>query len=134
MPFGVVNSLGWLTPVATFFLAMVLFGIDNIAVEIEEPFGRDENDVDVESKLLAIDRETACLVAAHAGARAAGQFTPEDCVVCRHWHPHNVDRRTSTLQARSSGTINSRSGESARGELGVLWGAHSPLPAGYQSI
>lgn len=35
-----------------FLVAFVFCGVDDIAVELEEPFGADENDVNVEMKLL----------------------------------------------------------------------------------
>jgi ion channel-forming bestrophin family protein len=45
VPFAIVDSLHWYTPLASALLAFALFGIDEIGVEIEEPFGRDANDL-----------------------------------------------------------------------------------------
>lgn len=45
MPFVLVDGLGWMTPAAAACLAYALFGIDEIGVEIEDPFGYDPNDL-----------------------------------------------------------------------------------------
>ena len=44
-PFAMLAPMGWLTPVATAIVSYGLFGIDEIGVEIEEPFGYDGNDL-----------------------------------------------------------------------------------------
>lgn len=62
-PWGVVSTLGLLTPVASFIISMVFFTIDEIAVELEDPFGADANDLDLEKRVRRIDKETACLMA-----------------------------------------------------------------------
>jgi putative membrane protein len=48
-PFVIADSMGWATPPACGFLALALFGIDEIAVEIEDPFGDDPNDLPLEA-------------------------------------------------------------------------------------
>ncbi|WP_426752168.1 bestrophin family protein [Myxococcus sp. Y35] len=48
LPFALVDSFGWLTVVATFIVAYVFFGIEEIGVEIEDPFGHDDNDLPLE--------------------------------------------------------------------------------------
>jgi len=40
----------YVTPIISFFLPTVYCALNNIAVELEEPFGTDENDVDIEIK------------------------------------------------------------------------------------
>jgi putative membrane protein len=49
LPFVMVESLQVWTPVATAVLAFAMFGIDEIGVEIDEPFGRDANDLPMEA-------------------------------------------------------------------------------------
>jgi len=44
-PFVMADVMGWATPAAVAFLALALFGIDEIGVEIEDPFGDDPNDL-----------------------------------------------------------------------------------------
>lgn len=58
VPFAMVDALGWYTPIASALLAFALFGIDEIGVEIEEPFGCDANDLPLERYGETIDRNT----------------------------------------------------------------------------
>lgn len=44
-PFELVNSLGWTTPLFVGVIAFTVFGIEEIGVEIENPFGHDANDL-----------------------------------------------------------------------------------------
>ncbi len=51
VPFAMSSTMHWLTPVGAALLAFGLLGIDEIGVEIEEPFGYDPNDLPLESDL-----------------------------------------------------------------------------------
>jgi putative membrane protein len=51
----------WATPAASALLAFALFGIDEIAVEMEEPFGRDANDLPLDAVGETIARDVADL-------------------------------------------------------------------------
>ena len=44
-PFALLGTVAWFTPVATAVVSYGLFGIDEIGVEIEDPFGYDANDL-----------------------------------------------------------------------------------------
>jgi putative membrane protein len=48
-PFAMVEIMGWTTPVASGLLALALFGVDEIGVEIEDPFGDDPNDLPLDA-------------------------------------------------------------------------------------
>lgn len=52
LPFGVDNFTQniVLTPLLSFFLPLCYHGLNNTSVELEEPFGTDLNDVDIESR------------------------------------------------------------------------------------
>ncbi len=54
-PFAMVDAMGWATPVASALLALALFGVDEIGVEIEDPFGDDPNDLPLEPIGRGID-------------------------------------------------------------------------------
>jgi ion channel-forming bestrophin family protein len=56
LPFALVARFGWDTIPATLFIAYVLFGIEEIGVEIEDPFGTDENDLPLETICNNIER------------------------------------------------------------------------------
>jgi putative membrane protein len=45
MPLAIVKEFGWATVPATLLISYVMLGIEEIGVEIEDPFGTDENDL-----------------------------------------------------------------------------------------
>lgn len=49
LPFALVDSFGWHTVLYTLLISYTLLGIDEIGVEIENPFGTDHNDLPLES-------------------------------------------------------------------------------------
>ncbi|MBI2689078.1 MAG: hypothetical protein HYX27_22470 [Acidobacteria bacterium] len=48
LPFAMVESFGWTTVAGVLLLAYTFFGIEEIGVEIEGPFGHDDNDLPLE--------------------------------------------------------------------------------------
>ena len=48
LPFAMVESFGWTTVIDVLVLAYTFFGIEEIGVEIEGPFGHDDNDLPLE--------------------------------------------------------------------------------------
>lgn len=48
LPLALVNDFGWQTIFATLIIAYTMFGIEEIGVEIEDPFGVDPNDLPLE--------------------------------------------------------------------------------------
>jgi ion channel-forming bestrophin family protein len=55
-PFVLAEVMGWATPVACGLLALALFGIDEIGVEIEDPFGDDPNDLPLDAIGTGIEK------------------------------------------------------------------------------
>jgi putative membrane protein len=49
LPFALVDSFGWFTVLDVLFVAYTFFGIEEIGVEIEGPFGDDANDLPMQS-------------------------------------------------------------------------------------
>jgi len=49
LPFALVETFGWATILDVLVVAYIYFGIEEIGVEIEGPFGYDENDLPLES-------------------------------------------------------------------------------------
>ncbi|MGE0788722.1 MAG: bestrophin family protein [Sandaracinaceae bacterium] len=45
LPFGIVNTTKWFTPVVVLMIAYAFFGLDAVGDEIEDPFGTDANDL-----------------------------------------------------------------------------------------
>jgi putative membrane protein len=56
LPFGFVFSLGFLTVPIVAFVFYVLASMEIIAEEIEEPFGKDSNDLPMERLCITIDK------------------------------------------------------------------------------
>jgi len=48
LPFALLKDLGWAMVAAVFIVAYVFFGIEEIGVQIEDPFGYDDNDLPLE--------------------------------------------------------------------------------------
>lgn len=59
VPFKLVGTLHWLTPIAVGVIAFALLGIDEVGREIENPFGHDDDDLplDQQAKELLMDIE-----------------------------------------------------------------------------
>jgi putative membrane protein len=55
LPFALVGTFGWWTVLATLLIAYVLLGIEEIGVQIEDPFGTDDNDLPLERYCTVID-------------------------------------------------------------------------------
>jgi putative membrane protein len=55
-PFVLADVMGWATPAACGLLALALFGIDEIGVEIEDPFGDDPNDLPLDAIGTGIEK------------------------------------------------------------------------------
>lgn len=55
LPFALVNDFHWTTVLLTLLVAYVFFGIEEIGVEIEGPFGTDENDLPLERFCASIE-------------------------------------------------------------------------------
>ncbi len=55
LPFALIPRFGWDTPLAVLLTCYIFFGIEEIGVEIEDPFGEDENDLPLESICAAIE-------------------------------------------------------------------------------
>ncbi|TVQ12733.1 MAG: hypothetical protein EA368_03545 [Leptolyngbya sp. DLM2.Bin27] len=45
LPFQMVDSVGWGTPLLVALISFAVFGIEEIGIEIENPFGQDPNDL-----------------------------------------------------------------------------------------
>jgi ion channel-forming bestrophin family protein len=66
LPIAVGNHCGWWSPMLVAIVSAGLFGIEEASVEIEDPFGTDENCLDMETYTLGIIRDTGQMVARKA--------------------------------------------------------------------
>jgi putative membrane protein len=62
LPFALVESFGWTTVLDMLLIAYILFGIEEIGVEIENPFGLDHNDLPLEQICKTIERNLLSII------------------------------------------------------------------------
>jgi ion channel-forming bestrophin family protein len=70
LPFALVDSFGWSTVPAILGDAYTLFGIEEIGVEIENPFGSDANDLALKDLCVKIAKNLLALTGRHDEAEA----------------------------------------------------------------
>ena len=63
-PFAMVEQMKWYTPIAASVLAFGMFGIDEIGVEIEDPFGYDPNDLPLDAMNQRLTEDTRMMASA----------------------------------------------------------------------
>jgi putative membrane protein len=63
LPFAVGNLSGWWSPILMAIVALGLFGMEEASVETEDPFGRDENCLDMETFTMGIARDAGQMAA-----------------------------------------------------------------------
>jgi putative membrane protein len=59
LPWGLVQDLQWLTVPVAMMITYIMFGLESIADDVEEPFGHDLDDLDLESLCQTIDQTTS---------------------------------------------------------------------------
>lgn len=74
LPFALVSSYGWYTIVDVLVIAYVFFGIEEIGVEIEGPFGHDDNDLPLDDICETIHRNLYSIAGIE---RSAKEVLPE---------------------------------------------------------
>ena len=57
LPFGLVDSIGFMTPFVVAIVAYTFFGLDALGDEIEEPFGTETNDLPLDAICRTIEIE-----------------------------------------------------------------------------
>lgn len=61
LPFALVDQFGWFTVFDCLLIAYVLLGIEEIGVEIENPFGTDANDLPLEDLCQRIEEDLSAV-------------------------------------------------------------------------
>ncbi|WP_449434460.1 bestrophin family protein [Pseudomonas putida] len=57
LPFALAEPLGWLAPLFSTIVGYAFFGLDAIGNELEDPFGRDENDLPTDAMVRTVERD-----------------------------------------------------------------------------
>lgn len=66
LPLALLDSYGWLTVPVTLLVAYLMFGIEEIGVQIEDPFGEGDNDLPLDLLCQKIDENLTGLLPAPA--------------------------------------------------------------------
>lgn len=77
LPFQLVRDLGYWTGAIVFLISFTLFGIEEIGIEIENPFGHDENDLPLDAICQTIQTNIADLMSLEPTPDDSGQTAPE---------------------------------------------------------
>ncbi len=71
LPFQMVGQLGWWTAPVVVLISFTLFGIEEIGIEIENPFGHDQNDLPLDAICLTMRRNIDDLISLEPTAHLA---------------------------------------------------------------
>jgi ion channel-forming bestrophin family protein len=85
LPFGLVPSTGWATPLFTALIAYTFFGLDALSEELEDPFGTEAND-------LALDG--LCRVCEISVFEALGETPPQMLPPTKYYFSSDIDMIT----------------------------------------
>lgn len=77
LPFGLVDSLQWLTPFIVVFIAYTFVAFEAIADEIEQPFGTEANDLALNAMCLTIESSLLELI----GEQPPGMELGDDNII-----------------------------------------------------
>ena len=55
LPFGLVDSIGLMTPLVVSFVSYTFFALEALSDEIESPFGLEANDLALNAMVVGID-------------------------------------------------------------------------------
>lgn len=75
LPFALVGEFGLSTIAYTLIVSYILFGIEEIGVEIENPFGTDYNDLPLEQICSTIEHDLLAIIEEKRGASLVGRST-----------------------------------------------------------
>ncbi|MBE9155742.1 hypothetical protein IQ265_02690 [Nodosilinea sp. LEGE 06152] len=68
LPFQMVDSVGWGTPLLVGLISFAVFGIEEIGIEIENPFGHDANDLPLDAICRTMQQNIEDLISLVPGA------------------------------------------------------------------
>ncbi|CAG8762808.1 13035_t:CDS:2, partial [Acaulospora morrowiae] len=94
LPFQLVSTTGWPTIPVVFLASFVLIGIERIGVEIENPFGYDENDLEVDDFCGIIKLEVSNIT-----SRPPPKV--QDWIYSSENHPFENEKNLNAIDARN---------------------------------
>jgi putative membrane protein len=57
LPFGIAETVGWMTPAVVALVAFAFLGLDDVGTQLEDPFEEDANDLPLHAMCVTIDRD-----------------------------------------------------------------------------
>lgn len=95
-PFRLVSQLGWVTVPVTAIASFVVLGIEEIALEIENPFGKDANDLPLAQFCNQIAQDVERLLSLESGHNltdVADDVVTQIVRPIKHYREHYPSRR-----------------------------------------
>ncbi len=87
MPFEIVSKLHWWTGPIVALVSFMLFGIEAIGIEIENPFGRDPNDLPLDAICATMQRNIEDLISLDPSVRESVEASPAVSTGADEWEP-----------------------------------------------
>lgn len=81
-PWGIVNDFSWWTIPLTIITAYFMIGLETVAEHVEEPFGYDEDDLDLDGLCETISRSIQQIVTRNDPAGASAESHPSRSRIC----------------------------------------------------
>ena len=75
LPWGISRDFGWWTPPLTAIVAYFMLGLEVVAENVEEPFGRDEDDLNLDRLCTSIESSVTGLFARSRTARTSSEHS-----------------------------------------------------------
>ncbi|KAL8697897.1 MAG: hypothetical protein Q9201_006866 [Fulgogasparrea decipioides] len=99
LPFQLWNALQWLTIPGTMFGAYIILGIAAIGREIENPFGRDENDLPLDKFCQGLEDEINVIAARRPPKLEEFVMGQDNCVMFESSYEDLAKRSTEDIRA-----------------------------------
>ena len=77
MPFALVEVLGWIMVPVVSLTSLLVLAIEQLAVQIENPFGEDANDLPLDAFCLTVETELIQALAESSSAQPFRDFEAE---------------------------------------------------------
>lgn len=117
----IVPRSGYYTPLWVFGWGMFLFTADQVAMEIECPFGLDANDIDLEARLLQIEEELTVLI------RSQYYFVSGGASLSRFHGAHSADSWKTAFGSSASAESRSKGSLAASAAAPGAYVKHEPV-------
>eukprot|EP00747_Dinoflagellata_sp_TGD_P168835 gnl/TRDRNA2_/TRDRNA2_196160_c0_seq1.p1 gnl/TRDRNA2_/TRDRNA2_196160_c0~~gnl/TRDRNA2_/TRDRNA2_196160_c0_seq1.p1 ORF type:complete len:471 (-),score=78.39 gnl/TRDRNA2_/TRDRNA2_196160_c0_seq1:72-1484(-) len=102
MPIFLVDNLGWFTLPSVWFVAYVAVGLENVSVEIENPFGHDANDLPMDLFCAHIARDVRDALRRREGYGLHGKKSTHSMKRYKSMHDMNDGKAKHLFESHAS--------------------------------